>query len=92
MSHQPRFRTRTEPALPLSLRQLGEEIARLPKWHRERLEPVYKRVVDAFKMRTRVMQLAREALEQAKLEITLLRFDNEVTKKENEQLRKQLDQ
>jgi len=91
MPTHPRFRTKTEPVLPLSVRQLGEEIEKLPKWHRERLEPIFARVVDAFRMRTRVMQLAKEALEQARLEISLLKFDNEVTRKENEKLRKRLE-
>jgi hypothetical protein len=91
MAQQPRFRSNIPAPLPQAIRQLGEEIAKLPQWQRERLMPLYERTVDAFRLRTRVMQLAKEALEQAKLEITLLRFDNDVTRKENERLRKELE-
>jgi hypothetical protein len=80
----------TEP-LPRELIDLAREISQLPAKHQERLEPVYSRVVDAVKRRRRILSLVQEALAQLRLDIKYLMFDLDMTRRERDELREEIE-
>ncbi len=86
--------TRTDhPAseLPRELIDLGKRIAALPEEHYRELEQSYVQVVDCVRRRRRILELVQEALSQLRLDIKYLMFDLDVTRKERDELRAQLD-
>lgn len=78
--------------VPRELVELGKLIAGLPDDEFEELEASYNQVVDCVKRRRRILALVQEALAQLRLDIKYLMFDLEVTRKERDELRAQLDQ
>lgn len=78
--------------LPRELLELGKRIAALPEAEYQELEHSYSRVVDCVRRRRRILELVQEALSQLRLDIKYLMFDLEVTRKERDELKAQLDE
>ena len=78
--------------LPRELVDLGQRIARLPEPQYRELEQAYVRVVDCVRRRRRILELVQEALSQLRLDIKYLMFDLDVTRKERDELKSQLDE
>mgnify|MGYP001194419682 CR=1 FL=1 len=78
--------------LPRELIELGKRIAALPEQHYRALEQPYAQVVDCVRRRRRILNLVQEALSQLRLDVKYLMFDLEVTRKERDELRAQLDE
>src|SRR5262245_44634045 len=78
--------------LPGDLIELGKRIEALPEPERNAVRPIFERVAESFRLRTRIMNVAKEALESIRLEMALLRFDLEATRREKESLQKKIDE
>jgi hypothetical protein len=91
MARTPRFQVGTPATPPTDLAELGRRIDGLPESDRQALRPIFDRVAESFRLRTRIMNVAKEALETIRLEMSVLRFDLEATRREKETLKKQID-
>jgi hypothetical protein len=74
-------------AYPVELVALRERIREQPADVRAELEPLLDEVLEHAQFRGRVLAIAREALERFRLDLTSLRFDLEVTRRERDCLR-----
>ena len=92
MAHTPRFQIGQPFRLPNDLEELGRKLDELPDPHRQALTPLYNRVIESFRLRNRIMNVAKEALERIRLEVACLQFDLDVTRQERESLKKQLEE
>jgi len=92
MNSPARFSDSSVNELPRELVDLGQQIARLPEPQYRELEQAYVRVVDCVRRRRRILELVQEALSQLRLDIKYLMFDLEVTRKERDELKAQLDE
>jgi len=72
---------------PAELVALRERIREQPADVRAELEPLLEEVFEHAQFRGRVMAIARDALERFRLDLTSLRFDLEVTRRERDTLR-----
>jgi hypothetical protein len=68
--------------VPSELVVLKERIQDQPARVRAELEPLIDEVMEHAMFRNRVMLIARDALQQFRLDLTTLRFDLEVTRRE----------
>lgn len=91
MTSTPRRPNTPSEELPRELIELGQQIAELSPGVTADLDAAYNRVVDSVKRRRRILALVQEALSQLRLDIKYLMFDLEVTRKERDELREQLD-
>ena len=91
MAETRRFKLGVRSRTPVDLEALGRNISRLPEPHRRLIAPLYERVVDSFRLRSRILAVAKEALERFRLEMACTQFDLEVTRRERELLKKQID-
>ena len=82
----------TSSELPRELIDLGRRIAALPDPQYRELEQAYARVVDCVRRRRRILELVQEALAQLRLDIKYLMFDLDVTRRERDEYKAQLDQ
>lgn len=87
-----RFDDQDTQELPRELVELGKRIERLPISSQRELAASYEQVVDCIRRRRRILNLVQEALAQLRLDIKYLMFDLEVTRKERDALRTQLDE
>lgn len=78
--------------LPRELIELGRKIAALPEAEYQELQHSYTRVVDCVRRRRRILELVQEALAQLRLDIKYLMFDLEVTRRERDEFKAQLDE
>ena len=92
MNIRSRFPDRIADQLPREIVELARDIAALPIEHQGNLEVAYRRVVDSILRRRRILGLVQEALSQLRLDVKYLMFDLEVTRRERDELRKQLDE
>ena len=76
--------------LPAELVELMERVRGLPSGVREELEPVVVEALEEARFRGRVLAVAREALEQLRLDLELARFDLAATRRECEEFRRRL--
>jgi hypothetical protein len=87
-----RATTRTEdPSLdniPPELVALMGRVRALPSDVRAELEPIVGDALEQARFRGRVMSVARDALEQLRLDLEMARFDLDATRKEREDLRR----
>jgi Txe/YoeB family toxin of Txe-Axe toxin-antitoxin module len=91
MNTTPRFPDSGENDLPRELVDLAQKIADLPEPLQKDLEAAYSRVVESVRRRRRILALVQEALSQLRLDIKYLMFDLEVTRKERDELKTQLE-
>lgn len=90
MSSSPRLPAEQDD-LPRELLELGKRIAALEDPHYDRLVAPYVQVIDCFKRRKRILMLVQDALSQLRLDIKYLMFDLEVTRKERDEFKSQLE-
>jgi hypothetical protein len=76
----------TAEALPVELLELKERVLAQPSKVRAELEPLVEEVMEHARFRNRVLTVARDALEQFKLDLELARFDLDATRREREAL------
>jgi hypothetical protein len=76
--------------LPVELVALWERIQTQPAEVRAELEPMVDDALEQARFRGRVLTVARDALEQLRLDLELARFDLEATRRERESLRERL--
>jgi hypothetical protein len=90
MPRTPRFQVGPTPTHPTDLAELERRIDALAEPERQSLRPIFDRVAESFRLRTRIMNVAKEALETIRLEMSFLRFDLEATRREKESLEKKM--
>jgi nitric oxide reductase activation protein len=73
---------------PAELIQLRERVLAQPVAVRAELEPLVAEVLEEARFRSRVLSVARDALEQLRLDLEMARFDLDATRREREALRK----
>ena len=74
--------------VPAELLALRARIMAMPDEVRAELEPLAEDACEQAKFRGRALSLAREALEQFRLELSAARFDLDITRREREGLRR----
>ena len=74
--------------VPPELVALRERIGSLPEAIRQELEPLAVDACEQAQFRGRALSIAREALEQFRLELSAARFDLDITRREREGYRK----
>jgi hypothetical protein len=74
--------TKMTEQVPTELVTLKERIQGQPPRVRAELEPLIDEVMEHAMFRNRVMQIARDALQQFRLDLSSLQFDLEVTRRE----------
>jgi hypothetical protein len=92
MSHVPSL-TPAPPAsepLPAELVALRERVQCQPTGVRAELEPMVDDALEQARFRNRIISVARDALEQLRLDLEMARFDLEATRRERESLRERL--
>jgi hypothetical protein len=72
---------------PSELVALKDRIAEQPARVRAELEPLIDEVLEHAMFRSRVMSIAREALQRFRVDLAAMQFDLEVTKRERERTR-----
>lgn len=77
--------------LPVELVELRERVQAQPASVRAELEPMLDEVLEQAMFRGRVLSVARDALEQLRLDLEMARFDLEATRREREILRERLE-
>jgi hypothetical protein len=78
--------TASEP-VPVELVELRQRIQAQPAPIRAELEPLVEDALEHARFRGRAMSLARDALERFRLDLAMLEFDLEVTRRERETLK-----
>lgn len=92
MIHTPRFHVGPRYRVPADLEELGRRVERLPEPHRGELLPLYDRLNESFRLRNRILAVAKEALEQIRLEVSCLKFDLHATQLENDELKRRIEE
>lgn len=73
--------------IPVELVELKDRIRAQPALVRAELEPLVEDALEHARFRGRAMSLARDALERFRLDLAMLEFDLEVTRRERENLK-----
>jgi hypothetical protein len=91
MSHVPASTAPlAEESLPAELLALRQRVLSQPTEVRAELEPIVDEALEEARFRGRVLCVARDALEQMRLDLEFARFDLEATRRERELLRERL--
>ncbi len=77
--------------LPSDLVELGAALKALPAEERRQIEPLFARVMESTKRRRRILCLVQDALGQLRLDMKYLMFDLEATRRERDDLRRQIE-
>jgi hypothetical protein len=77
--------------VPQELAELGQLILAIPGPHQAELAEAFQRIVESVRRRHRILVLVQEALSQLRLDIKYLMFDLDVTRRERDDLRQQLE-
>lgn len=80
-----------ENGIPRELAELGQLIQALPGPNQPELALAFQQIVESVKRRHKILVLVQEALSQLRLDIKYLMFDLDVTRKERDELRQQLE-
>jgi hypothetical protein len=78
--------------LPSEVEELLAAIEALPEDHRQRIQPIAKRVVASTTRRRRILSLVQDALSQLRLDMKYLLFDLEATRRERDEYRERLEE
>lgn len=78
--------------IPAEWLALKEQVRAMPWKLRSQIEPLLDEALEQAKFRGRVLLVARDALEQMRLELESTRFDLDVTRREREDLKQRLRQ
>ena len=78
--------------LPSEVEELLAAIEALPADHRQRIQPIAKRVVASTNRRRRILSLVQDALSQLRLDMKYLLFDLEATRRERDEYRERLEE
>lgn len=70
---------------------LRDRVRMMPESVRAQLEPIVNDALDQAWFRSRVLTVARDALEQLRLDLQMTRFDLDATRREREALKQRLD-
>ena len=92
MQIQPRLPDTASEELPPELIDLGRKISALSSSQHHELQLAYSKVLESVRRRRRILGLVQEALSQLRLDIKYLMFDLEVTRKERDDLRRQMEE
>jgi hypothetical protein len=76
--------------VPPELCELKEKIQAQPPMIRAQLEPLVEDALEHARFRGRVMGIAKEALERFRLDLAMMEFDLDATRKEREALKERL--
>ena len=77
--------------LPQELQDLNRAVAELPPEFKTKIEAAAQRVVESTQRRKRILNLVQEALSQLRLDMKYLMFDLEATRRERDELQRQID-
>ena len=89
MSHVPSLTPADEP-LPVELVALRQRVQAQPTGVRAEQQPMVDEAMEEARFRNRILSVARDALEQLRLDLEMARFDLEATRRERESLRERL--
>jgi hypothetical protein len=78
--------------LPQELIELSNKLELLPRSLRESLAPLCDRVCHFTRLQSRLVKIAQDAVDQLQLDIKYLLFDVEVTRRERDALRQELEE
>lgn len=78
--------------LPSDIFELAAAFERLPTAERQRIAPLFSRVLERTKRRRRILGLVQDALTQLRVDMKYLMFDLEATRRERDEYRRQLEQ
>jgi len=92
MSNPSRPSTASVEELSADILELGAALEGLPPEQRQRLEPLFSRVVETSKRRRRILNLVQDALSQLRVDMKYLIFDLEATRRERDEYRRKLEQ
>ena len=84
--------TASSEELSTDIVELGAALQVLPAEHRQRIEPLFSRVVESSRRRRRILNLVQEALSQLRVDMKYLMFDLEATRRERDDYRRKLEQ
>lgn len=76
----------TQELIPSELRELRQRLDEQPERVRRALGPIMEEVLEHAIFRSRVLTVAKDAIENLKLDLELTRFDLDATRKEREAL------
>jgi hypothetical protein len=91
MSHAPCRPSPSGETVPAELLELQERVQAQPDEVRAELEPLVEQAMEHARFRSRVLTVARDALEQFRLDLEMARFDLDATRRERESLLKILE-
>jgi hypothetical protein len=92
MSHPSRIVKSQPEEVSSDLQELATVLSQLPLEHRQRVEPLFTRVLESTTRRRRILGLVQDALGQLRLDMKYLMFDLEATRREREEFRRKLEQ
>jgi len=92
MSSAPRIDKAQSEELPTDVLELAAALANLPPEQRQRIEPLFSRVLESTRRRRRILGLVQDALGQLRLDMKYLMFDLEATRRERDEFRRKLEQ
>jgi hypothetical protein len=76
--------------VPQELTELHSQLAQLPPSMREKVLPLCHRLAHYTRLQHRLVRIAQEAVDQLQLDVKYLTFDLEVTRRERDDLLKEL--
>lgn len=83
---------KTQPdELPTDVQELAATLSQLPSEHRQRIEPLFSRVLESTRRRRRILGLVQDALGQLRLDMKYLMFDLEATRRERDEFRRKVE-
>jgi hypothetical protein len=76
--------------VPLELKELQGHLTQAPHPWREKLLPLCERLAQYTRLQHRLVRIAQDAVDQLQLDVKYLTFDLEVTRKERDELLREL--
>lgn len=92
MSHTTEKNNAVAGELSADILDLAAAVETLPAEFRQKMAPLFARVVESSKRRRRILNLVQEALSQLRVDMKYLMFDLEATRRERDEFRRRLEQ